>query len=948
MTDNIINTLIISCSLIWAISFLFLIVLWKFRKKITREFFAAPTIIFAVSSFLLFFSFFFVGIYFINLYPFIGQYSNSTWIKDISNEALKSMLIFILSSSWVVFICIQGHKNWVKNNGLKSINQFFNEKDKIEANIGYDFKILFTNFKLTKKHIETDDFKIGSGIETIKFTDNKKWREHAIELLNLSSKQFNISENEFDNKFYNSIYGKDNENIGVYCTDKQPTLSETYKLVDYYKKQSKDKIINRIIFAIKEGNEPKSETIINDIYVELRFKNEIVKSLIDFTLYENEIIKNYTNPIPFGNDKTSIHDIFVEPTISKVINSKQNITENIEKPINYVLNWLISENQNKQLAVLGEYGQGKSVLMQHLTYQLIQNKELGIIPFIIELRGIKPAVFNNKFEFLSIFTSKYRIDTNALIKLSELGKVLFIFDGFDEMDLQGDYETRKKNFEMIWCFAENSKFVITGRPNFFLHDLELRSLLNISQKDIDRPYCEELHINMFKTNQIELALRAFDNNKKLEILELYNKSSENSNFRDLISRPSLLFMTSIIWNEIKQSQKQFDINSAFIIEKYLEYTYKRQENKKINHVPLTTNQRAYFIQGIAISIYLKKGFTNQIALPELNSIINELVDKVDNSIFQIDNYQTVKYSFDDIRKEKNLLLNDIKTCGIITRDFSGDDLYMFSHKSFLDYLLSHFAICQLINDTDKNRQLIVNTISKQLNTNILQLNHNTDTIKFTSEILINRTEVNIEKYSEKQKYKKLFKAIYPVKILDNHPELAFLSLSNFKKSLIISFLFAVLTIISSFVEHEQFLIEIVLFSLLAVFLFGVRFWFRVFYLLGYVAFLLLLFKILSPFYSQSTSNANVATSNSSPDIISFIYISIPIIFWFVMYKFYLLKPLIKLRNPDNFGDYFFFGKNKQLFKLLQLWYFACISSGVSENTLSKIITQRTRQKLMKI
>ena len=47
------------------------------------------------------------------------------------------------------------------------------------------------------------------------------------------------------------------------------------------------------------------------------------------------------------------------------------------------------------------------------------------------------------------------------------------------MDFSGENEIRFKNFKRIWDFAlnYNSKFILTGRPNFFANNEELRILL---------------------------------------------------------------------------------------------------------------------------------------------------------------------------------------------------------------------------------------------------------------------------------------------------------------------------------------------------------------------------------------------------------------------------------------------------------------------------------------
>ncbi|MBK7222591.1 MAG: hypothetical protein IPH94_15125 [Saprospiraceae bacterium] len=56
-------------------------------------------------------------------------------------------------------------------------------------------------------------------------------------------------------------------------------------------------------------------------------------------------------------------------------------------------------------------------------------------------------------EILSTWAANYRLDTASLLKLHKAGKLLIIFEGFDEMDMIGDREMRLNHFQRLWEFA---------------------------------------------------------------------------------------------------------------------------------------------------------------------------------------------------------------------------------------------------------------------------------------------------------------------------------------------------------------------------------------------------------------------------------------------------------------------------------------------------------------
>jgi hypothetical protein len=235
----------------------------------------------------------------------------------------------------------------------------------------------------------------------------------------------------------------------------------------------------------------------SDIY--FKTQDGFLDNLVNFTDYKNEIRKRViVSTLPES-----------ELTLNQVYTPSEFLQEDLSKEVkssNYVENYLkewLQESSRKQIALLGGYGQGKSSTALMLSYQLLfENLQISTrIPILIELRGMSPRNLT-PLALLGAWASRYRIEPQALMRLLIAGRLLLIFEGFDEMALIGNMEARRKHFETLWkfCYPQN-KILITGRPNFFLDDQEMKKALGIDKpkKVIVRPDYLDKAITLIKT-----------------------------------------------------------------------------------------------------------------------------------------------------------------------------------------------------------------------------------------------------------------------------------------------------------------------------------------------------------------------------------------------------------------------------------------------------------------
>lgn len=127
--------------------------------------------------------------------------------------------------------------------------------------------------------------------------------------------------------------------------------------------------------------------------------------------------------------------------------------------------WL-TEESNRQLAIFGEYGSGKSTLCQKLARDLalmhLNDPGSSRIPILLNLRD-----FVGKLDLEAYITSFLDRECNVANPRIELframngaGIFLMIFDGFDEMAVKVDSDTLEANLLEIESVAVRTNLLL--------------------------------------------------------------------------------------------------------------------------------------------------------------------------------------------------------------------------------------------------------------------------------------------------------------------------------------------------------------------------------------------------------------------------------------------------------------------------------------------------------
>jgi len=651
--------------------------------------------------------------------------------RPLLNNADYFLLLLLYG---LVIVTVNGrHKAW---RGLKSVRHHQQDQRGETTNFIFDGVGEFKRIV-----IGSDPLPIYSPLQSKIFidqlepvTDSLAWKDQVKELIRLTSSSYAFDDESGWHDKEGCWIGRNvdtEELVFLYPFQKlSKPLFESF--LEYAWKISivENKPIGEIIAASKEQSWRPFEKWQN---ITIRYEDEtsLLNRLVDFKDYFSEI-KRRVCSLPLPDSNLTLHDVYVPSKFMTSDESESRIS--IE---DYLNEWL-SESGQRQLAVLGEYGQGKSTATLMWVYHQITKKRVHDerIPLLIELRGTSPRNLT-PLTLLGAWSAQYNLNAQALMRLLIAGRLVLIFEGFDEMALIGDSEMRLKHFRTLWQFAyPKAKILITGRPNFFLDEEELKAALGISKPIAGRPYCQALRLSPFKPQQIRDALRSYNSTVQGQI---YGLSKKGGKFLELVSRPSLLHIVAVLWERDRLHEKVDQLTSAYVMDLFVRHSYRRQGLKELDSpefMALTSLEREYFMSGIAAYMAHER-LPNQITGIQLNDLIVHLIECIpdavstESSAISGETTQPLRERLRETDYGVDHVKTDVRACGLLIDDPASSGTFRFGHKSFMEYLFAAL-LYEYTRErvTDKTKSLMVATAAEVID--LLKL---PESIDFLSELL---------------------------------------------------------------------------------------------------------------------------------------------------------------------------------------------------------------------
>jgi predicted NACHT family NTPase len=274
----------------------------------------------------------------------------------------------------------------------------------------------------------------------------------------------------------------------------------------------------------------------------------------------------------------------------------------------YIKQWL-SDDSKEHVSILGEFGTGKTWFSFHYAWDCLraykEAKEQGLehprLPLVIALRDYNKAL---KVESVlsDLFFNKHDIRLNSSVFdcLNQMGKLLIIFDGFDEMADKVDRQKMINNFwELARVVCPGSKVILTSRTEHFPHDRESRQLLNAELESStaklkwESPRFELLELAKFNEAQIQRVLTNEAKEKGLST-DIVERVMVRAELLDLLRRPVMTELVIEAMPEI-EAGKPVDMSRIY----YYAIIRKMDRDIKAERTFTSLADKLYFLCEIA-------------------------------------------------------------------------------------------------------------------------------------------------------------------------------------------------------------------------------------------------------------------------------------------------------------------------------------------------------------
>lgn len=139
----------------------------------------------------------------------------------------------------------------------------------------------------------------------------------------------------------------------------------------------------------------------------------------------------------------------------------------------------IQEPTGRFTLILGEFGTGKTFLLRELARQL-SAPESPVVPILIQLRNLEKGHSLDGLVAQHLAQAGLSaINLRAFRYLLEVGRIVLLFDGFDELALRVTYARAAEHFRtLLEAAAGRAKVVVASRKQHFESDRQVRSALS--------------------------------------------------------------------------------------------------------------------------------------------------------------------------------------------------------------------------------------------------------------------------------------------------------------------------------------------------------------------------------------------------------------------------------------------------------------------------------------
>ncbi|MDT3437998.1 TIR domain-containing protein [Pseudofrankia sp. BMG5.37] len=342
-----------------------------------------------------------------------------------------------------------------------------------------------------------------------------------------------------------------------------------------------------------------------------------------------------------------------------------------------IVDWLTADSARFVL-ILGDFGRGKTFCLHELARTLPQVRP-HLIPLLIDLRTMEKAHSVDELVAAHLVASgEQRVDVSVLRYMLRRGRLVLLFDGFDELALRVTYETAAEHLSRLLDAVEGqAKIVVSSRTQHFLSHGQVRGALGARVELL--PASRIAEVGDFTEQQIEeflVRLHHGDAARARERLKLIH------DIRDLLGlshNPRMLgFIASLDTDRLRAVQARTGMISSADLYGELIGEWLRHEEQRARPPgagpTLTADERREAVTALALRLW--RTTDQMINLSELaattSATLDAMTDRADAG--QLDSGQAAHM---------------VGSGSLLVRAEDGG--FTFIHQSVMEYLVAAAA-----------------------------------------------------------------------------------------------------------------------------------------------------------------------------------------------------------------------------------------------------------------
>jgi RNA polymerase sigma factor (sigma-70 family) len=413
---------------------------------------------------------------------------------------------------------------------------------------------------------------------------------------------------------------------------------------------ARGKAVDKGLFVTTHGFTKEAKELARHAGIELVTFSDLSTQLVNFDDYIEKVIAEFEGNPAF--------DFYIDLTGTETEDYEGAPDSDFHRPLDDLVNRCLFEGDGARLALLGNFGTGKTTFCRKFAYDLAckyKHNPMSRIPVVIGLSD-----YESKLDIQELVTNtlqfRYgvRIDLTLCRELQRLGRFLLLFDGFDEMASRVDADVIHDNLREVNKISQipENKFIVTCRTHFFRDRVQADIL-----GDFYIIYIPEWAEPELK----EYLQKRFGDEWEQQLERIHG----THNLSELAQTP--LFLEMIV-ETLPKLGEQVQRNELYRV-----YTDKWiNEESRRRGARLNSIERKKLVNELAIKLYVEG--KSSCHHSEFTSIVT--------SRFQISDAAQIDY-----------LQSDIRTCAFLTRDTHGN--YGFRHKSFMEFFVAQIIADQI-------------------------------------------------------------------------------------------------------------------------------------------------------------------------------------------------------------------------------------------------------------